>query len=76
MVLHGTKSSAIVKEVLTDLHSLKRPGGNSVKLTHKNDNVRPFEAGGETALEFLSQKTDCSIFAVSLVVTPSIFLLS
>ena len=65
MVLHGTKTSATIKSVLADIHSLKKAEGNSVKLTHKNDSIRPFEAGGETALEFLSQKTDCSLFAVS-----------
>lgn len=63
MLLHGSKTSAVVKDVLTDLHALKRPENNSVKLTHKNSSILPFEAGGETALEFLSQKTDCSVFA-------------
>lgn len=66
LLLQGTKSSAVLKEVLTDIHHLKRWGGNSMKLSRKNENVRPFEAGGEASLEFLAQKTDCSLFMVSL----------
>ena len=38
--------------------------GDSVKYTRKNDDVRPFEAGGETNLEHFSQKTDSSLFAL------------
>ncbi|CAF1854633.1 unnamed protein product [Brassica oleracea] len=33
----------------------------------RNENIRPFESGGETSLEFFSLKTDCSIFAVIFV---------
>eukprot|EP00271_Cylindrocystis_brebissonii_P000438 TRINITY_DN10523_c0_g2_i1.p1 TRINITY_DN10523_c0_g2~~TRINITY_DN10523_c0_g2_i1.p1 ORF type:complete len:356 (+),score=85.29 TRINITY_DN10523_c0_g2_i1:249-1316(+) len=62
VLLHGTTNSAVVKGVLSDLHALKRANGKAVKLNHKNDGIRPFEAGGETSLEFLSQKTDCSLF--------------
>lgn len=38
--------------------------GESVKYTRKNDDVRPFEAGGDTNLEHFSQKTDSSLFAL------------
>ena len=38
--------------------------GDSVKFTRKNDDVRPFEAGGDTHLEHFSQKTDSSLFAL------------
>ena len=38
--------------------------GDSVKYTRKNDDVRPFEAGGDTNLEHFSQKTDSSLFAL------------
>ncbi|CAM6086697.1 unnamed protein product [Calypogeia fissa] len=62
MLLNGTKTSSVIKGVVADLHHLKKTGGNSVKFSRKNDNVRPFEGGGETSLEFLSQKTDCSLF--------------
>lgn len=61
LLLHGTKSSALLKSLLSDVHHLKKADG-AVKLTHKNDKVRPFEGGGEASLEFLSQKTDCSLF--------------
>lgn len=64
LLLQGTKSSAVLKEVLSDVHHLKRWGGNSMKLSRKNENVRPFEAGGEASLEFLAQKADCSLFMV------------
>lgn len=69
MLLNGTKTSSVIKGVVADLHHLKKTGGNSIKFSRKNDNVRPFEGGGETSLEFLSQKTDCSLFVVSTFMT-------
>lgn len=63
LILHGTKTSNVLNSVLTELYLLKKE--SSVKYTRKNDKIRPFEAGGETNLEFFSQKTDCSIFLVS-----------
>ncbi|KMS99913.1 hypothetical protein BVRB_1g017600 [Beta vulgaris subsp. vulgaris] len=60
LILHGTKTSNVLNSVLTELYLLKKE--SSVKYTRKNDKIRPFEAGGETNLEFFSQKTDCSIF--------------
>ncbi|BBN07155.1 ribosome production factor 2 [Marchantia polymorpha subsp. ruderalis] len=63
MLLQGTKSSSLIKNVISDLYHLKKAGGAAVKFSRKNDNVRPFEGGGETSLEFLSAKTDCSLFA-------------
>lgn len=62
LILHGTKTSNILNSVLTDIFHLKRAGGNAIKYTKKNGDIRPFESGGETTLEFLSQKTDCSLF--------------
>ena len=59
LLLHGGKSSAVLKDVLTDLSALKR--GECLKLSRKNDSVRPFESGGEVTLEFLCQKADCSL---------------
>ncbi|KAH0872583.1 hypothetical protein HID58_069945, partial [Brassica napus] len=41
--------------------------GGAIKYSRRNENIRPFESGGETSLEFFSLKTDCSIFAVSLL---------
>ncbi|XP_010532704.1 PREDICTED: ribosome production factor 2 homolog isoform X2 [Tarenaya hassleriana] len=60
LILHGTKTSATLNAVMMELYHLKK--GGAVKYSRKNENIRPFEAGGETSLEFFSQKTDCSIF--------------
>eukprot|EP00897_Mesotaenium_endlicherianum_P010516 jgi/Mesen1/9493/ME000063S08948 len=67
ILLHGTKTSAVVKGVLSDLHHLKKSGGCALKLTQRNKNVRPFEGGGEASLEFFSQKADCSLFVVCIL---------
>jgi ribosome production factor 2 len=63
LILHGTKTSAVLNSVLSDIYHLKRD--NAVKYTKKNDNIRPFESGGESSLEFFSLKTDCSLIVVS-----------
>lgn len=63
VLLHGGRSSAVLKDVLTDLAALKR--GECLKLSRNNDTVRPFESGGEVTLEFLCQKADCSLFCVA-----------
>ncbi|WJX86094.1 hypothetical protein P8452_68453 [Trifolium repens] len=47
----GAKRSS--RSVFPNLLNLGR------KRYRKNDNIKPFEAGGETSLEFFSQKTDC-----------------
>ncbi|XP_076953727.1 ribosome production factor 2 homolog [Bidens hawaiensis] len=60
LILHGTKTSNTLNAVLTEIYHLKKD--NSVKYSRRNDNIRPFEAGGETSLEFYSLKTDCSLF--------------
>ncbi|OAY42849.1 ribosome production factor 2 homolog [Manihot esculenta] len=60
LILQGTKTSSVLNSVLADLYHLKRD--NAIRYTRKNDNIRPFESGGESSLEFFSQKTDCSIF--------------
>lgn len=63
LILQGTKSSNTLNAVLTELYLLKK--GRAIRYTRKNDNIRPFENGGESSLEFFSLKTDCSIFIVS-----------
>ena len=63
LILHGTKTSAVLNSVLTQIYHLKKE--SAVKYSRKNENINPFESGGETSLEFFSQKTDCSIFVVS-----------
>ncbi|XP_042378252.1 ribosome production factor 2 homolog [Zingiber officinale] len=60
LILHGTKTSGVVNAVLMQIYHMKRD--NAVKYTKKNENIRPFESGGETSLEFFSLKTDCSLF--------------
>ncbi|KAL8227078.1 hypothetical protein R6Q57_016910 [Mikania cordata] len=60
LILHGTKTSNVLNEVLTEIYHLKKD--NAVKFSRRNDNIRPFESGGETSLEFYSLKTDCSLF--------------
>ena len=62
LLLHGGKTSGVVKAALTDLGSLKK--GESLKLSRSNDQVRPFETGGEASLEFLARKADCSLFVL------------
>jgi len=62
-MLHGTKTSATLSSVMTELYRLKK--GGAIRYSRRNENIRPFESGGETSLEFFSQKTDCSIFVVS-----------
>lgn len=60
LILHGTKTSNVLNSVLTQIYHLRR--GSAIKYTKKNENIRPFESGGETSLEFFSLKTDCSLF--------------
>lgn len=60
LILQGTKTSNTLNDVLTELYLLKK--GSAIRYTRKNENIRPFESGGETSLEFFSLKTDCSIF--------------
>ncbi|GJW75936.1 ribosome production factor 2, partial [Tanacetum coccineum] len=60
LLLHGTKTSNVLNAVLTEIYHLKKD--NSVKYSRRNDNIRPFESGGDTSLEFYSLKTDCSVF--------------
>ncbi|CAN0879929.1 Ribosome production factor 2 homolog [Linum grandiflorum] len=60
LILQGTKTSNVLNSVLTELYHLKKD--SAIRYTRKNDNIRPFESGGETSLEFFSEKTDCSIF--------------
>lgn len=63
LILHGRKTSNVVNSVLSDLYHLKKD--SAVKFSRRNEDISPFESGGDTSLEFFSQKTDCSIFVVS-----------
>lgn len=60
--------------MLKEIYHLKK--GSAIKYNRKNENIKPFESGGETSLEFFSLKTDCSIFVVRLIKLCSIFISS
>jgi len=62
LMLHGATTSATLKSLLADLASIKRDEAH--KMTRKNPNVRPFEGGGETSLEFFAKKADAGCFAL------------
>ena len=53
----------MLNSVLTQIYHLKKE--MAVRFSRKNEDVRPFESGGEASLEFFSLKTDCSMFVVS-----------
>ncbi len=36
-----------------------------MRYTRRNDDARPFEAGGEARLESFARKSDCSLFALA-----------
>ena len=56
LFLKGTSSSSLLNDLLTDLHSLKRP--HAIRFTKKNS-IHPFEDA--SSLEFFSQKNDASL---------------
>ncbi|KAI6706474.1 hypothetical protein NL676_009436 [Syzygium grande] len=60
LILRGTRTSGLLSTVLAEIYRLRKE--SSVRYTRRNDSVRPFESGGETSLEFFSQKTDCGMF--------------
>ncbi|EIE24419.1 Brix-domain-containing protein [Coccomyxa subellipsoidea C-169] len=62
LLLHGNKTSQVTKDVLTDIHRLKFR--EALKLSRKNDDMKPFEPGGETHLEHLARKADCGMFVL------------
>ena len=56
LFLKGISSSSLLNDLLTDLHSLKRP--HAIRFTKKNP-IHPFEDA--SSLEFFSQKNDASL---------------
>ncbi|GIL57190.1 hypothetical protein Vafri_12488 [Volvox africanus] len=62
LFLYGNQTSQVIKDVVTDLYQLKRL--EAQKFTRKNENVRPFEPGGETSLEFYCNRNNCSLFVL------------
>jgi len=61
MTLRGRKTSEVVKKLLVDLGRLK--AGEVVKMSRNND-LQPFEPGGEEPLQFMCDRSDCSTFAL------------
>lgn len=59
LLLFGNNTSQVVKDVVSDLRTLK--GVDAVKFTKKNPDVQPFEPGGEASLERFCQKANCSL---------------
>lgn len=62
LILYGNNTSQIIKDVLVDVQKMKYP--HSLKFSRKNDDVRPFEAGGDATLETHAQRANCSLFAL------------
>jgi len=60
MFIKGSKSSLVVSSVLQDFASLKKP--DVVKYNNKRKNKYPSPFESETTIEFLSTKSDCSLF--------------
>jgi ribosome production factor 2 len=60
MFIKGSKSSFVVTCVLKDLAALKKP--DIVKYNNKKRNKYPSPFEDETTVEFLSTKSDCSLF--------------
>lgn len=60
-MVQGTKTSAVIKDVLADFAKLK--GGDCLRLTRHNE-VRPFDPGSEGWLETRMRLADCSLFAL------------
>lgn len=60
--MYGNNTSQVVKDVVTDLFKLKRL--EAVKYSRKNESVQPFEAGGETSLEFYAERSNCGLFVL------------
>ena len=47
----------------------------AVRLTRKNDNVRPFETGGEVELEYLARRADTGAFSTVTPLPPTLLAL-
>lgn len=62
LLAFGNKTSQVVKDVLTDLQKLK--GTDALRFSRHNADMRPFEAGGEAAMEMHCARNNCSLFAL------------
>jgi len=60
MFIKGSKSSQLVNNIMKDLAALKSP--DVVKYNNKKKNKYPNPFESEVNYEFLSTKSDCSLF--------------
>ncbi|XXG83048.1 hypothetical protein AAC387_Pa10g0901 [Persea americana] len=65
LILQGTKTSNVLNFVLTEIYHLKK--GTARRYTKKKDNIRPFESGGETSLEFFFSKRTTVFLCLVLI---------
>jgi ribosome production factor 2 len=54
----------VTKDVLTEIHRLKRVEGDVQRLTKPND-VHPFEEASQPSLEFLCERSDAGLFCLA-----------
>lgn len=59
LILKGKSSSQVMNDTLTNLNMLCKP---NVKALNRKNEIIPFE--DVNSLEFLTQKNDCSLFAL------------
>ncbi|CAG9462405.1 unnamed protein product [Pedinophyceae sp. YPF-701] len=59
LLVKGRKTSQVVKDLMRDFGRLK---GLDKRVMQRNNEISPFEPGGEEPLEHLSDRNDCSLF--------------
>lgn len=62
LLLKGIKCSNAMGTVLKDMRAMQAP---NCKLLTKKNAIAAFETDGQSSLEFLSTKNDCSLFALA-----------
>jgi ribosome production factor 2 len=68
LCLHGGSPSQISRDALLEIARLREASATRdavVKLSRRNADARPFEAGGELPLEFLAGKSQAGAFALA-----------
>jgi ribosome production factor 2 len=62
LVLRASKASQTAIDGARALAGIKKP---LVTLLNRKNELRPFDVGGDASLEFLLQRSDCSLFALA-----------
>ncbi|GMH45937.1 hypothetical protein BSKO_13901 [Bryopsis sp. KO-2023] len=62
LLIYGPRTTQVVKDVMTDLGKLK--WNECTRFTQLHPDVRPFEAGGEVAVQNYCRKLDTGLFVV------------